>query len=82
MQAAWCRTSLPGPEESIDSSARNCLKGRITSVEPMGGGVLRTVIDVGEDLRVMVTELSWSEMGLSVGTEVVASFKATAVHVC
>jgi len=39
------------------------------------------VLDCGFTLVALITKQSLEEMGLGVGDEVVASFKATAVHV-
>ncbi len=71
--------SLPSPE-TIRSSARNQLRGRITRIFPFGYQV-KVTVDCGFPLAAVVTRLSGEELGLDVGKEVVASFKATAVKV-
>lgn len=64
------------------SSARNALHGTITSV--VGDGVLaRVTLEVSATTLVaVVTQTSASELGLAPGDDVVASIKATAVHLC
>ena len=71
--------SLPSPE-TIRSSARNQLRGRITRIFPFGYQV-KVTVDCGFPLAAVVTRLSGEELGLDEGREVVASFKATAVKV-
>jgi len=77
-----------GPREIIlshkvqPSSARNQLPGVVTGAELTGRGEVRVTLDVGETLMVVVTEGSWKTMGLTVGAEIVASFKATGVRIC
>ncbi len=67
------------PATMPHSSARNRLTGRVIEVNPWGGQV-RVVIDCGFRLAVVVTRRSASELHLSQGTAVVASFKATSAH--
>ena len=71
--------SLPSPE-TVRSSARNQLRGRITRIFPFGYQV-KVTVDCGFPLAAVVTRLSSEELGLDEGREVVASFKATAVKV-
>jgi len=62
------------------SSARNSFAGEIKRV--VSFGVLsRVELDCGFPLVVLVTKKSTDEMGLKKGTQVYASFKATAAHV-
>ncbi len=61
------------------TSARNQLTGRITGFFPFGSQV-KVTLDCGFTLSAVITRRSWEEMGLALGQEVVASFKATAVH--
>ena len=68
--------SHPGPGTS---SARNQLKGRIVKVFPFGPQ-LRVTLDCGFPLSSVITRRSWEEMGLEVGAEVTASFKASSVY--
>ena len=69
-------------ERSMPSSARNVLEGVVAEVA--GQGVLaRVSISVGRTTLVaIVTDVSARELGLAPGVAVVASIKATAVHVC
>ena len=60
-------------------SARNSLPGTVIEVRPRGAEA-RLLIDCGFPLAVLVTRMSVAELGLGPGTSVVASFKATAVH--
>jgi len=66
-----------GPSDS--SSARNRFAARITALEPIGRYV-RVVLDCGFPLIAHLTRQSVRELGLQIGNEVVASFKATAPH--
>jgi molybdopterin-binding protein len=62
------------------TSARNHLPGTVRRVTTLGGQV-RVVVDCGFTLVSLITKQSLEEMALKVGDQVVASFKATAVHV-
>lgn len=71
--------SLPhegGPPESV----RNHLVGRVAALRPVGGAGMRVTVDCGFPLVALVTRRSAEELGLVPGREVVAAFKATAVH--
>jgi len=61
------------------SSARNKLTGRLVKLTPQGP-LMRVVLDCGFPLVALITRSSANEMGLSIGQEVAASFKASAVH--
>jgi molybdopterin-binding protein len=64
------------------SSARNVLEGRILEVAP-NGVLARVTIAVGTTtLIAIITQASASELGLAAGESVVASIKATAIHLC
>ena len=65
---------------SRPTSARNRLRGTVRRITTVGGQV-RVVLDCGFTLVALITKQSLEEVGLAVGHEVVASFKATAVHV-
>jgi len=69
--------SLPGAD--IAGSARNRLPGRIRRIAP-SGAIARVEVDCGVDIVARVTRRSIEEMALHAGSEVVVSFKATAVH--
>ncbi len=70
---------VPSPVGLPASSARNKPRGRITRLTPLGSQV-RVSLDCGFPLVALITRRSAEELALLVGTEVVASFKATAVH--
>ena len=61
------------------SSARNVFKGMITGIV-YDGPLARVKLDNGFPLLGVVTRMSVQELGLAVGKEVYASFKATAIH--
>ncbi|MHB1416907.1 MAG: TOBE domain-containing protein [Chloroflexota bacterium] len=61
------------------SSARNALRGVISRLMPLGP-LARVVVDCGFPLVVLITHQSLLDMGLAPGVEVLASFKATAIH--
>jgi tungstate transport system ATP-binding protein len=68
--------SLPPPS----SSARNSFSGEVRLVA-LSGPYARVEIDCGFTLIAMITRRSAEDLGLKVGQQVHASFKATAVHV-
>jgi molybdopterin-binding protein len=61
------------------SSARNQLKGVITKVFPLAAQV-RITLNCGFPLTALITKRSFAEMGLITGREVIASFKASTIH--
>jgi tungstate transport system ATP-binding protein len=61
------------------SSARNAFPGAVTKVIPKGP-FFKIELDCGFFLSAYVTAQSLSELGIQTGTAVVASFKATSVH--
>lgn len=64
------------------SSARNVLDGRIIEVAPNGVLARVTVATGTTTLVAVVTQESATTLGLAAGESVVASIKATAVHLC
>jgi len=60
-------------------SARNHLRGIVRAVTPAGAEV-RVEVDCGFPLVARITRRSLEELELETGSEVIASFKATAVH--
>ena len=68
----------PVPEHT---SARNRFPGTIRGIEA-GERIARVAVDIGVDdpLLALVTEDSREKLGLTVGSDVVASFKATATR--
>jgi len=72
--------SLPGAEDP-KSSTRNRLKGKALKVTPWGAHY-RVALACGENRIVaFITRPSFLELKIAEGDEVVASFKASAVHV-
>ena len=69
---------LRGSSEA--GSARNRFLARITGVAVLGP-LVKVTLDCGFRLVSYITRSSLEEMGLNVGDEVTAAFKATAVHV-
>ena len=61
------------------SSARNRLPGRISRIVTQGP-LVRVSVDCGVPLIASITRASAVEMGLAEGGDVVATFKASAVH--
>ncbi|MCK9579138.1 MAG: ABC transporter ATP-binding protein [Methanoregula sp.] len=70
----------PAAAVPIKSSVRNQIHGRIRKMVPFGPFV-RVSVDCGFLLTTLITRRSCTELGLDVGTEVVAGIKATAIHV-
>jgi tungstate transport system ATP-binding protein len=60
-------------------SARNRLSGRVTSIIPWGGQA-RVALDCGFPLAAFVTRRSAAELELAPGARVVATIKATSIH--
>jgi len=61
------------------SSARNRLPGRISRIVTQGP-LVRVSVDCGVPVIASITRASAVEMGLAEGGDVVATFKASAVH--
>ncbi len=68
--------------EPSGTSARNCFRGRVVDMSKLGALTRVTVAFGGVPLVAALTTRSVRELGLVVGEEVYASFKATAVHIC
>jgi tungstate transport system ATP-binding protein len=67
--------------EGFRSSARNCLPGRVAKITPWGPHY-RVVVDCGgTPLVALITKPSFLDLQLGEEKDVIASFKATAVHV-
>jgi molybdopterin-binding protein len=65
--------------EPIQSSARNCFPGTITSVIDKGS-TLYVTVTLPPDISCLVTHHSYEEMGLAEGKRVYVTFKASAIH--
>ena len=68
--------------EDFPSSARNHLPGVVLSAEVAGPGLIRVTLDCGQPVVAVITQESWRELGLTVGTSAFATFKASAVRSC
>ncbi|HYN48981.1 MAG TPA: ABC transporter ATP-binding protein [Candidatus Nanopelagicales bacterium] len=69
----------PDGEPAPVSSARNHLPGRVARLVP-DGPLIRVTVDCGVPLVASITRASATEMRLAEGCAVIATFKATAVH--
>jgi molybdate transport system ATP-binding protein len=66
-------------EDSTHTSARNRLEAQVTRVAPAGPHV-RVYLDAGFPLISLITRDALDELAIAPGARVVATFKATAVH--
>jgi tungstate transport system ATP-binding protein len=66
--------------EASPSSARNAFSGEVRQMA-LSGPLARVEIDCGMSLVSLVTRRSAEDLGLKVGRQVHASFKASAVHI-
>jgi tungstate transport system ATP-binding protein len=73
-------TSAAGAPARFVSSARNQLPGRVSRTVSQGS-LMRVSIDCGIPLVASITRASAADMELEEGDKVVATFKASAVHV-
>jgi molybdate transport system ATP-binding protein len=64
---------------SIETSARNHLRGTVQAVTSLGA-LVRVTIDCGFLLTALVTRAAHSELRLAIGSDVRAAFKAGSVH--
>lgn len=69
----------PGAAPVPVSSARNTMPGRVTRLVP-DGPLFRVTVDCGVPLVATITRASAADMGLAEGQAVIATFKASAVH--
>jgi molybdopterin-binding protein len=65
--------------EHPPGSARNRIAGRVSRIVRTGADA-RVEIDCGFRLTARVTRRSLEDLGIEEGASVIASFKATAVH--
>lgn len=68
--------------EPSTSSMQNQFRGRIMEIVPAGALTKVTVDASGTPIVSAVTARSVRELSLDIGKEIVAGFKATAVHIC
>jgi tungstate transport system ATP-binding protein len=73
-------TLTPADGSPGKTSMRNQILGRITRIVP-NGPFVRVSVDCGFVLTALITRRSCTELGLAVGTGVIAGVKATAIHV-
>jgi len=73
-------TLAPSSGRVGKSSVRNQLTGRITKMMS-SGPFIRVSVDCSMPITALITRRSCTELGLVVGTEVIAGIKATAIHV-
>jgi molybdopterin-binding protein len=72
--------TLSIPEGAPMTSARNQVSGTITRLVSFGP-FIRVTVDCGMPVTALITTRSGRELGLSVGMTVIASVKASAIHV-
>jgi molybdate/tungstate transport system ATP-binding protein len=65
--------------ENITTSARNVFKGHIKEVYDLGT-IIKLTVDVGEQLVLVLTRKSFSDLELNIGKQIYIYFKATAVN--
>lgn len=68
------------PHPGHKASARNHLRGKVINIDTLGA-VAKVTVDCGSKLVATVTKRSLDDLGIHKGDEVIASFKATSVHV-
>jgi len=73
-------TIAPAGDSRRPTSARNSLTGQIARLAPLGP-LYRVVVDCGFPVVAAITRRSCLDLGLEVGQPVVATFKASAIHV-
>ncbi len=71
--------SVPA-SNSPPTSARNHLIGRVAKIFPVGSQI-RVTVDCGFPLVSLVTRQSFSDLSLGEGKQVIAGFKASALHI-
>ncbi len=74
----WSSGSAAVPT-TVASSARNQLRGRVSRIVTQGS-LVRVSVDVGATLVASITRASAADLGLAEGAAVLATFKASAVH--
>jgi tungstate transport system ATP-binding protein len=68
------------PDGVKKTSVRNQVKGTITKLVSLGP-FIRVTVDCGTPITALITTRSSGELGLFIGMTVIASVKATAIHV-
>jgi len=72
--------TLAAPGTHDGDSARNHFAGRVVRIVPMGH-FLKVQLDCGFSLSTHITRSSLELLGITEGAAVIASFKATSVHI-
>ncbi|UCH02668.1 MAG: ABC transporter ATP-binding protein [Candidatus Bathyarchaeota archaeon] len=67
-------------KKRVVSSARNVFKGKIIGITDLGS-LIKLRVDVGREFVVQITKRSFTEMRLSLGTQVFIAFKASSVYI-
>ncbi len=67
-------------KDPLESSMRNCFNGRLTLIAEEAD-TIRLIVDCGELFHVLISTESLTQLGLSLGSTVYLSFKATATKV-
>ncbi len=73
-------TLMPADVPLPPSSARNRLRGQVTQLTPHGR-LYHVTVDCGFSLIALITPRSRQDLGIEEGRQVVAAFKASAIHV-
>ena len=79
-RAAVDASTIIVSKERIQSSARNSFAGRVVALEELPHRIALTV-DVGIRLTAHITRESFAALGITLGTEVFLTFKASAITV-
>jgi tungstate transport system ATP-binding protein len=67
-------------KSTVESSARNVFKGKITEISDLDS-LVKLKVNVGKSFTVQITKRSFKEMGLCLNAEVFITFKASSVQV-
>jgi molybdopterin-binding protein len=67
-------------KNTIQSSARNVFKGKITEITD-SGTLVKLKVDVGKVFAVQITKKSFKEMALNLSSDVYITFKASSINV-
>jgi len=67
-------------KKPFESSARNLFEGTISKIVDQGGKIALEV-QSREIFHVWITEISFREMGLNIGSKIYLTFKASSVHI-
>ena len=73
-------TQIVLSKERLDSSMRNCFKGRIKSLTE-NNQQIHVVMDAKEQFHIVITKSALEELRLTVGDEAWLSFKSSAINI-